>query len=57
MSYKQLDSIETEQVSLIVVECQCGYHMGIDFSYVDQVRDVVIPCPSCKNKIDTSTLE
>jgi hypothetical protein len=27
---KRLKSVETEQYSLEVIECDCGYHMGID---------------------------
>ena len=27
---KRLDSVENDVVSLEVVECDCGYHMGID---------------------------
>jgi len=53
---KILNSIENEKVSLEVIECDCGYHMGIDSTYLDQVGDFVTTCPSCKAIIDTKEL-
>jgi len=50
---KRLNSVENEQVQLEVVECDCGYHMGIDATYLDQVGELVIPCPCCEARIDT----
>lgn len=33
---------------LEVVECNgCGFHLGIDATYLEQVGDVVLKCPSC----------
>ena len=33
---------------LEVYECTgCGYHMGVDSIYLDQVGDVKGECPSC----------
>ncbi len=34
-------------VQLTVVECQCGFHQGMDFTYLEQVKDLTWPCPSC----------
>ena len=48
---KQLKSIETDQYSLQVYECGCGFHIGIDASYLDQVGDVTLKCPSCNNRL------
>jgi hypothetical protein len=45
---KRLDSVENEQVQLEVCECDCGFHMGVDATYLDQVGDFKIICPSCK---------
>jgi len=53
---KRLDSIETEKYVLEVLECNCGFHLGIDSSYLDQVGDFKMYCPSCKQIIDTSTI-
>jgi len=48
-----LNSIETEEYSLEVIECDCGFHLGIDATYLDQVDDVSIECPSCSRLIST----
>ena len=53
---KRLKSIETEEYSLEVIECNCDFHIGLDATYLATVNDVVIECPSCKSKIDTSVL-
>ena len=53
---KRLDSIETDKYVLEVLECNCGFHLGIDASYLDQVGDFKMHCPSCKQVIDTSTI-
>jgi len=50
---KRLTSIENDQVQLEVIECNCGYHMGIDATYLIQVGDFVVACPSCCELIDT----
>ena len=49
---KRLPSIETDTVQLEVVECNCGYHMTFDTSFLDQVvnggaGEVDQICPSC----------
>lgn len=51
---KRLDSIENGKISLEVVECDCGFHLGIDATYLDQVGDFQIACPSCEKIIDTA---
>lgn len=38
----------TEGYELEVVECtNCGFHLGIDATYLEQVDGVGILCPSC----------
>ncbi len=49
----RLESIEKEVVSLEVIECNCGFHIGLDATYLDQVDDIEIPCPSCGRIINT----
>jgi hypothetical protein len=51
---KRLNSIETEQYALEVLECDCGYHMGVDATYMEQVNDFVTMCPNCAVIIDTA---
>lgn len=51
---KELKSIEEDGYSLCVFECGCGFHIGLDASYLDQVNDIVLPCPNCDTILDTS---
>lgn len=53
---KRLDSVENGQVSLEIGECDCGYHFGVDATYLDQVGDFAFSCPSCGKVIDTRIL-
>ena len=53
---KRLKSIENDQVQMEVVECDCGYHMGIDATYLHQVEDFKINCPACAAVIDTAII-
>jgi len=43
-----------------VIECDCGYHMGIDGSFVTQVDDAFFEvdtrCPSCEKEIPVREL-
>jgi hypothetical protein len=53
---RRLKSVETDQYSLEVIECDCGYHMGIDSSFLDQVGDFETTCPSCERAIRTEDI-
>jgi len=44
---RALNNIETEEYTLEVVECDCGFHIGLDATYLDQVDGIDIKCPSC----------
>ena len=44
---KRLKSVENEQVQLEVLECDCGFHMGLDATFFEQVGDFAFTCPSC----------
>ena len=50
---KYIGDVSTDTVSLEVYECKCGFHMGLDSTYIDQVGSIVIECPSCQSMIDT----
>jgi hypothetical protein len=48
---KRLKDIETEQVQLEVYECSCGFHVGLDATYAEQVEPPTIACPACGKAI------
>jgi len=56
---KRLTPVETDEYQLDVIECDCGMHIGLDFSYIDQIGDISTECPNCKKTIssDDSLLE
>lgn len=47
---------EYKKADLEVIECDCGYHLGIDGSYLVQVGDFSTVCPSCGKIINTSII-
>ena len=51
---KRLPSVETDIVVLEIGECDCGYHFGIDATFMEQVGDFTFHCPSCDKLIDTA---
>ena len=53
---KRLESVKNDTVEMEVIECDCGYHMGVDASYIMQVGDFVTICPSCKSTISTKKI-
>jgi hypothetical protein len=53
---KYLGHVNTEIVELEVIECDCQFHIGIDGTFIDQVGDVKIKCPSCGAIIDTDKI-
>ena len=53
---KRLKSVETDKVQLEVGECDCGYHFGVDATYLEQVGDFIFKCPVCNTEIPTAVL-
>jgi len=53
---KRLSSIVNEKIEMEVIECDCGYHMGIDATFLENVEDFITYCPACGSKIDTAIL-
>lgn len=51
---KRLEPAFSDVYELDVIECDCGFHIGIDITFLDQVEEVLIKCPSCFNIIDSN---
>lgn len=45
-----------EKIELIYIETNSGFHIGLDFSYIDQVGDFKITLPTGE-EIDTKKLK
>jgi hypothetical protein len=50
---KRLKPVFSIEYELDVIECDCGFHLGLDATYLDQVSEIQIDCPSCGKIIDT----
>lgn len=50
---KQLQSVETDEYSLEIIQCSCGFHLGIDATYLEQIGDFIILCPCCSKFLNT----
>ena len=44
---KQWKEVELSKCELMVIECDCGYHTGVDLTYLEQVGNIETLCPSC----------
>jgi hypothetical protein len=44
---KKLSDVEVDGAQLEVYECTCGFHIGIDATFLEQVGPVLVTCPSC----------
>ena len=56
---KQLKSAESNKYSLEVVECDCGFHLGIDSTWLEQSSNSAgfeLPCPACNSPIPVDQL-
>ena len=40
---------QIDKVELLIIECECGFHMGLDSTYLEQVGNISITCPACNN--------
>jgi len=49
-----IECINSDKTELSVYECTCGFHLGIDSTYLEQVGEVSIPCPCCGKKFITA---
>jgi hypothetical protein len=48
--------VNIEKCEIDIIECDCGYHLGVDLTYLDQVGDFKTKCPSCNTVIDTKKI-
>lgn len=56
---KQLKSTETDQYCLEVIECNCGFHLGIDATWLEQSPNsegFELNCPACNSIIPVDEL-
>ena len=53
---KRLQSAETDEYQIEVIECDCGYHMGIDATYLIQMGDFETACPACRKILNTGDI-
>jgi len=53
MKAKFIMDIDDEKYSMSIFQCECGFHLGLDFTYLDQCGDIQIKCPSCGEVFDT----
>ena len=43
----KIGEVDNERYTLEVWECSCGYHMGFDVTYLEQIGPIKAECPSC----------
>ena len=52
------EELHEDMVSMVYVECpSCGYHMGVDYSYLEQVGPVETLCPACGTECYVEEIE
>lgn len=54
---KHICDFENKKVSLEVFECECGFHIGFDCTYLEQVGKINFPCPNCKKTFIIDEIE
>jgi len=52
---KRLKNCENSEVTFAVLQCDCGYRMGIDNDFLMSVGDFTLRCPACDIEINTET--
>lgn len=43
--------VVADTAEIEVYECECGYHQGVDATFLAQVGPATITCPSCKQVV------
>ena len=55
---KWIADVKVKDVATLeVFKCGCGFHIGLDASYLLQVGSLSIECPSCMTTLNTLNLE
>jgi hypothetical protein len=50
--------VDASKCEMEYYECTCGFHFGIDATYLDQVEEhIQVKCPACDNKHIFTTLD
>ena len=44
---------ENEFCTMDIYKCSCGFHIGLDSTYIDQISEIEIECPNCNKMIAT----
>jgi len=52
-----MKQVNIDKCEIEIIECDCGYHLGVDMTFIAQVGHFITDCPSCKTMIDTLVLE
>lgn len=47
-----IEEHQSEKCSLEIHECECGFHIGIDATYLEQVGSIQLNCPSCGDELE-----
>lgn len=48
--------VSIDKCEIDIVECDYGYHIGLDVTYLDQVGDFIAKCPACNKMIKTEDI-
>ncbi len=51
---KNLGHIYTDKADLELIECDCGFHVAVDSTQIDEMLTFPFPltCPGCNTAID-----
>ncbi len=48
---KNIGEASSDVFLLDVFECECGFHVGLDATYLEQVGQINMDCPACHEVI------
>jgi len=53
---KWIMDIDNNLCEMEIYECACGFHIGLDFSYLDRIAPISLNCPNCNKILNTQTV-